>query len=235
MPILVLLVVGGAIAFVLSQPTYRDAIAGCFGGKETKESADGESPIDSWNAVDLLKLVDVRRDVVAGTWRRDGETLVSPDNAAARVMLPYIPPREYELTIVAEPVAGNAGLVIGLVAEGHQATAVVDLKGNISGLATSSSFEFPDPATAHDLATLKLGKATTIVCRVRKHRAEIEADGKTVVDYRGNLDRLTVNDLWRVSDPRVLYIGSAVSSYRISKVALVPIAGKGQALEKAGD
>ena len=42
--------------------------------------------------------------LLVGLWRLDGGKLVSPKQFGARLELPYSPPPEYKLSLIAEPV-----------------------------------------------------------------------------------------------------------------------------------
>jgi len=54
-------------------------------------------------SVDLLPLIDPRQDSVQGEFKRDGAGLLTPNGVSwARIMVPYIPPSEYDLTMVVE-------------------------------------------------------------------------------------------------------------------------------------
>ena len=228
LPIMFGLIIVGVAGFFLSQQQYRDQLVGLFRKAETKITGEDASAGTSSRIVDLLKMVDVQRDAVAGIWTREDGAVLSPDRTpAARLELPYLPPQQYDLTLVVEPAIGNQGFVLGLLAEGRQVTAVLGLKGKVSGLATFASFEFPDPETEYSGKLFTSGDQTTILCRVRERRITIEADGRQIIDYQGDLKQLRSYDLWKVNNPNVLTIGTAVSRYRISKIVI-------EGIEKAG-
>ncbi|MBC7820547.1 MAG: hypothetical protein IAG10_26990, partial [Planctomycetaceae bacterium] len=65
------------------------------------------------DAIDLLALVDVSKDQVSGEWQKDGTHLLAPKQFGARLELPYQPPDEYELTVIAEPLDEPNGLLLG--------------------------------------------------------------------------------------------------------------------------
>ena len=164
------------------------------------------------------------RDAVVGSWLREGEAILSPINAAAVLQLPYLPPDQYDLTLEVQQVSGNGGLVLGLRVDRRQVTAVLGLGGNVTGLSTEDSLRFPDPRTRHEGPIFTQGKPATIVCRVRRQRLTIEADGRRVIDYKGDLRRLSAVDLWSVPNENVLFIGTKVTSYRFTQIDLEPVA-----------
>ncbi len=98
-----------------------------FGGRSKPEAPASSPDIDSVSqsensptpdaatkgkTIDLLPLVDVKRDVLAGEWSRDGGDLLvkaaRPDaNGTPRVQLPYQPPEEYDFEIEFTPESGT--------------------------------------------------------------------------------------------------------------------------------
>src|SRR6185503_6591587 len=77
-------------------------------------------------AVDLLALVDPKRDGVSGDYVMDGRTLVTPAATDyARIQIPYVPPAEYDLVMEVERTQGDNCLAIGLVGQ-QQFVCVLD-------------------------------------------------------------------------------------------------------------
>ena len=84
--------------------------------------------------VDLLKLIRPDKDAVKGKWSFQGDTLISPADALARVKIPYEPPEEYDLTVVTERKTGNNSLVVGLMVGGRQCQAELDGDWPVHGI-----------------------------------------------------------------------------------------------------
>ena len=228
-PLLVLLLLIGGLAIFLSLPKYREMTVNLFQG-DTDDTNDPTVP-DRLGEIDLLKLVDPERDAVLGTWKRDERgALISPRNKPAQLQLPYFPPREYDLTLVVQPEVGNQGVVLGLVAGGNQVVGVLGLNGNTSGLSTADSLLFPDPKTERSGPVFPVGEPTTISCEVRNRRLTVEVGDEKVIDYQGDLWQLSGHPMWNVRNKNVLFIGTAISSYRISKITLRTVSGKGSSL-----
>ena len=225
LPILILVLVGCTLAFILSNQRYSDAIVGFFRGETA-----GPSDTERLGEIDLIKLVDPVRDAVSGTWRRQDDLLISPKNEAARLQIPYLPPLEYDLRMVIQPESGNHGVVLGLIAGGRQVVAVLGFKGEFSGLVTADSFQFPDPKTQHTGSVFPTDEPTTVICQVRKRRLKIQVGGEKVIDYQGDLGRLNAHEIWSVPNKGVLFIGSAISSYRFTKITLRPVTKAGRAV-----
>jgi hypothetical protein len=49
----------------------------------------------------MLSLVDPSRDAVQGKWPVEAGALVSPEEYCSRLQIPYSPPKEYGLELVA--------------------------------------------------------------------------------------------------------------------------------------
>jgi hypothetical protein len=64
-------------------------------------------------SIDLLALVDVTQDRVSGEWNVADGKLISPKAYGSRIELPYQPPEEYELVVIAEPLDEPNGLILG--------------------------------------------------------------------------------------------------------------------------
>src|SRR5215469_15162074 len=58
-----------------------------------------EIAVEVGRPIDLLAVIDPRRDAVAGNWRRDGEALFAPGAPLARLQIPFSPPGNYRLEI----------------------------------------------------------------------------------------------------------------------------------------
>ncbi|HVR86465.1 MAG TPA: hypothetical protein VMU54_19235, partial [Planctomycetota bacterium] len=96
---------------------------------------DAPAPGSNTNApVDLLSLVDLKKDVYTGAWKKDGAKIISPAKAkpvvASALRVPYLPPAEYDLKMVVEwkgeTDSGAQALDVGLVGLAGQFTVTLD-------------------------------------------------------------------------------------------------------------
>jgi poly(3-hydroxybutyrate) depolymerase len=181
------------------------------------------------SAVDLLELVDPARDAVAGTWRVEGKTLVSPQSDFARLQVATAVPAEYDLEVVAQRSGGEKAdtLVIGLVGGGAQF--MVGLDGNTgtkSGLDAIDGKRFVENETTRDGSVFSADKPGTILCSVRKDRVTVSVDGKVVLDWKAEFPRLSLRPAWATRDAKLLFLGSNKCAYRITKWLLRPVGGR---------
>jgi hypothetical protein len=177
-------------------------------------------------AVDLLALLNPEQDQLQGQWRREGGALISPATDAAMIQVPYAPGQDYRLTLVAEPATVARGLNLGIVVGGHEV--MVALEGwdkRANGLNLVDGKTADDNETTNIAAVFDAGRPTTIVCIVRKTAVQITSNGQPLIQWSGDPARLSLDQrFWPHSAPGKLFLASWESSYRISKLELVPLA-----------
>ena len=184
------------------------------------------SPLSESASVNLLPLIDVRRDAIKGAWERDGETLRSTAGEGTRIELPIDAPEEYDLTIVARRETGNDCIAAGLPIGGRQVAVWID---GFPDLGYRTGFDQLDrqmveksPASLRD-PMLKTGASSTIVYQVRRDRVSVQLDGRKLLDFQGNLERLTESPVWQPRNPRRPLIGTSLSRYAITRAVLTPV------------
>jgi len=178
---------------------------------------------------DLLKLIDPDLDEVGGIWTMAADVLQSPPVPVARLRIPYLPPEEYDLRVVAELKGEPESLNLGLPAGGKRIQAIL---GGWNG--TASGLHFIDGKAANENETTVRGpvfakdQARTIVCSVRKDRVTVSVDGQTLIDWKPDYGRAADDPGWSVGDEGVLFIGSYATTFQIRKLELIPVRGSGR-------
>ena len=77
--------------------------------------------------VNLLKLIRLDKDTVTGKWAFQKDTLISPENGRiSKLQVPYIPPEEYEIRMIAERKDGRRGLSLGIILANQQTAVFLD-------------------------------------------------------------------------------------------------------------
>ncbi|HVE41587.1 MAG TPA: hypothetical protein VNM14_16970 [Planctomycetota bacterium] len=179
---------------------------------------------------DLLKLIDVDRDAIVGEWKQADGVLASPAVRQALLQIPYLPPREYDLSVDAELRGEPESLNLGLVAEGRQFMVVLNgWNGRKGGVHLVAGKDAASNETTFDDGLLKQGVPTTIVCSVRKDRLTVRVGSETVLNWPTDYANVSNDDHWASRDSRLLYIGSYATSYRIRRLRLLPVSGEGRA------
>ncbi|HUR38383.1 MAG TPA: DUF1570 domain-containing protein [Planctomycetota bacterium] len=182
-------------------------------------------------ALDLMKMVDLKLDVVEGEWAFGSGKLACGKKQWTRLQFPMIPPEEYDLTIVATRVEGADALLIGLVYPNSQFLLVVDgWKGTTTGLALLDGRTADNNETTVKKEMFRNGKSATIVVSVRKGSVSATIDGKSFLDWKGQPTQLGLQGEMRTPNPKALAIGGWDAKYVFSKIQLTTISGEGKKL-----
>lgn len=185
------------------------------------------------DAIDLLELVDVTKDKVSGDWQREGTHLLSPKQYGARIELPYQPPDEYELTVVAEPLDEPNGLLMGHCSGGRRFVTLVSYSAGDG--APANAVENIDGKNVGNATTVRQevllkGRPSQIVCTVRKDSLTVTCDGHELIRWQGDPKRLSLSEYWKTPTDTALFLGAYDCRYRFSRVTLTPLNGEGRKL-----
>jgi len=186
------------------------------------------------DATELLPLIDVLRDRVAGDWTRDGSSLISPKQFGARLELPYEPPAEYIQTVVVEPLDEPQGLILGQRLNGRRFAALVHYPAG--GRQARSALENVDGrnvgnATTVERAVLAKGRVSQIIVTVRKNSVTLSCDGRLLLEWEGDAESLSLSDYWKTPDDTALFLGAYDCRLKFHRVAVAPLAGAGRVLK----
>ncbi len=185
-------------------------------------------PTELARPVDVLKRIDLSRDVVYGEWKKEGGTLIAPATQWARMQLPVIPPEEYTLTIEA---IGNRDVVLGIVvgarrAEGaivggRQVEVALDgWNGATSGMQNVDGKGSDQNATTHQGKVLRDDAVNTIVCTVLKNHVDVACNGMPVISWQGDPRSLSLPHSSMMPDDRRPFLRSWDQSFRITRLEL---------------
>lgn len=179
--------------------------------------------IDGKGPVDLLKLIDLRRDVVAGDWKFVNGVLMTGARPQDRLEIPVDVPAEYRLTMVAQCNSHREALHIGLVAHPRQVLAIFDGWSRTSTclhlIDKTDGVQFPH----HRGPVLRDREPNVITCEVRSNRIQVDCNNVRVIDWTGDVRRLSIDARWKVRSEKHLFIGSWDTSFAISKLEMTPL------------
>ena len=191
--------------------------------------------------VDLLALVDPRRDGVAGEWTDheiDGRReLLSPKAFGSRIELPYAPPEAYRLTLIVEPLDEPNGLTIGLRSGEQRFLALLGFGaagGRVSALENIDGRNVADNPTRVDGDVFRKNLPAEIVVDVGPAGVTVTVDGRPWIDWEGKPQRLSLSDYWQTPRQEALFLGAYDCRYRILRATLEPLAGAGRSLVDGG-
>jgi hypothetical protein len=209
----------GLIVAVLLVPGLSDA-----------RDSDGRA----LRGIDLLPLIRLPDDSLRGPAAREGRALVITPNSLVRI--PYRPPEEYDVRVVAERKELQGKLVFGLVSGDRQFDVVLDNfneNEHRSGLHNLDGKHVVD--RENDVIkgpVLKNDTVHRIVYSVRRGRVSVSVDGKEVLRWEGDFARLAIDRRFNVHEPRALFVGNAISTYHITRINLAPLAPGGGPLQR---
>ena len=198
---------------------------------QVQESARQSTP----GAIDLIAAIDLTRDVVAGEWKREGGSLLSPTYTLGdfhSLRLPVdSPPEAYELSLDLTRTRPGNGLQLGLVAGGQQVVAIIDGFGGrgwaLQRIDGKTGFE-NGTLVGEEWLHLKVGAPRTIVARVQPAKSAgevtilLEVDGRPIMDWTGAASRLSGDTRKPIPGPPAFYLGSQ-GDFSIRKLELRPL------------
>jgi hypothetical protein len=200
--------------------------------KTRAEKRMAEVEIALNGSIDLLRLIDPAVDSVATTWRKEGGVLYNGMNYRSRLMVPYQPPDEYDLTVVFATKTDGNPTMIGLVAGGVQCHVFID-GWNKTGIDAIDKKDVPLAQGTNFLhygTESSFGKDNTVVCSVRKRGIKLVVNGKAAFSWDGPLSKLSIHPEWTVPNPQALYLGAWDRDLAIKKYSLAPVSGQGRRL-----
>jgi len=186
--------------------------------QESQDGHPGESVPE--RAVDLLETIVPAEDAVEGRFeRRSGAIVTPPGQAWARLQVPYVPPEEYDLTLIVERKAGNNSLNLGLSNGTRQFMVILDGGGpegwGFSGIDFVDGKPFFDNTTTYAGPLLPEKVRVKVNCAVRKSGVRVQVQDRSVIRWNGDVDKLFVADMWEVPAPNTLILGCFESQFRI--------------------
>ncbi|MDB5346799.1 MAG: hypothetical protein JWP89_5176 [Schlesneria sp.] len=170
--------------------------------------------------IDLMKAVNLPRDVVKGEWQQTSDALIGPPDS--RIYLPTKAPEHYQLKMSVRRMEGNEGLNIGFMMAGHQGIVTLDgWNSTVSGL-------FVDGRDSNDNCTTKKCKlfqeqsAGEIVLTVHPGHLHVRFDKETVIDWYGDPERLYLHGGYEMGCRESVFVAT-MSKVVIESAKIIPI------------
>jgi hypothetical protein len=191
-------------------------------------------PVDE--SLDLLRMIDPRRDAVFGTWVVTGYELTGQQPPAPvgrpieqrplSVLLRYTPPPEFDLVLVASRRAGNGPLLLSMPVEMQGVGKLPTLAFGLEPPRNQFDNENPPPPAG---PVIRNATPVKILIKIRPAGLEAEVAGVRVdpsVLLDSNLD-----GAFRHPDDVVFRLGSYASSWRISEFSMLPVNDTGETVK----
>jgi ankyrin repeat protein len=173
--------------------------------------------------IDLLKLVDPRRDAVAGEWTfRGGGLRVNRENWA-RISFPYEPPEAYDFAIdftmsasygcTAQLLSrGSTAFAWSMSSRGSHQCRIEDIDGRSGeGNPTRKRYHF------------EAGERYTSVVRVRELSITCLINDEVIAQYDTTFDELSRNTRWRLPNERQLGLGTWYGPTTFHRAVVRPV------------
>jgi hypothetical protein len=183
------------------------------------------------SAVDLMPLVDPRRDAVAGTWSKANGELVSDQAGDARIEVPFRPPEEYDYRVRFARRAGSGDVLQILSACGrHFVWQMAGSNNTVFGFALVRGQRVANNATTiRRPACFENGRVYTSTVQVRKDGVAAYVDGQRLAAWRtSDFQDMDIYHVWKMRDATALGLATCGSSYAIQRVELLEVTGKGR-------
>jgi hypothetical protein len=137
----------------------------------------------------------------------------------SRLPTSYVPPEEYEVTLVVERKEGVGEFYIGLVGGGKQFTVHFDAGDS----AMSGIWQIDGGAAAETGVPgkfFKNGVARTILYTVRKDRVTVRADGKSFINWKATWARVNLHGALTIPEKNVVFFGARAGTFHVTKATI---------------
>jgi beta-lactamase regulating signal transducer with metallopeptidase domain len=157
--------------------------------------------------VNLLPLIDLKRDTMAGAWQLNGQGLSCDKVEGTRLGIPYDPPTEYNLHVAftrqeggeTQIMFGKTDRRVALIFFGENPLAV--------GLGGMDGKPWWNNPSATKVDTRRSGVRHDVILKVRKDSLACVIDGKQVFGFKTDYSNLNEVGWWSVK-PHVIGVGS---------------------------
>ena len=182
-------------------------------------------------AINLIRMIDLNKDVVAGIWKLSGDKLSSDSSQAARVEFPYEPPAEYDLKMVFIRNDGTTDVFATLSKDRRAFNWSMGAGQDHYGFGMYKSYWVADAASPAAISipnAITNGKVHTALVQIRKDALKGFLDGKLIKELAQPYADLSVHGQLRLRNDSILGVGSYNASTTFIKIELVEVTGKGK-------
>jgi hypothetical protein len=199
------------------------------GVKGVKGAVD--DPARWQNAINLLALIDPAKDAARGNWKKNDFGLISDNAEAAKLVIPYQPPEEYDYRITFTRQEGDHGVAQVLSKGGRCFALEMGLFPNkacgfnlVAGLGGNHK---NNPTTVPGIELTNGQKHTSIV-QVRNTGVSAYLDGVLIKDYKTDFRDMDAPYPWKWPTPSCLGVGSWASPTTFHELKVIEVSGKGR-------
>jgi serine/threonine protein kinase len=178
------------------------------------------------DTVELLRLVDLSKDVVSGRWSRKSDGLISEGGKPSRLQIPYRPPEEYDLRIVFARHTSNFCVNLILSQSGEPFTFVMHRDGYFGFEKVAGEDFHKNPTTKRFDGPLHKDQEYTVVVEVRRSGVKTFCEGFPL-SRLDSYDTVAMNKDWKLPDPAALGLGTWDGGAEIKRLEIREVTGKG--------
>jgi hypothetical protein len=181
-----------------------------------------------FSRIDLMRSVDLKRDIIFGEWKRAGSGMQGGTKDAidwGRFQTGYeVQKTDYDLTVVVQRTEGTGGFYAGLVTNGKQSLILFDGMSGWSGLFQLGGKGPETNGTGVREQVFKPGKRRIIVFKVRSTGVYVEIDRKPFITWQGDWSQTNFHanlERFQVSNKNVIYFGCGPrTSFKVLQAVL---------------
>jgi len=180
------------------------------------------------SAVDLMPLIDVKRDTVKGTWRKSNGELASDDAGPSVLQIPYYPPKEYDYRIEFTRKSGERALA-QLLATGSSQFQFdwSGWYGDVFGFGMIGNLSTKDNESTKIRAPLETGRRYLAEIRIRKNGAQAWLDGELVTELKTDYSNVSLHELAVIPDKKALGLLTHRTPTVFHKIEVREVTGEG--------
>jgi hypothetical protein len=187
----------------------------------------------SSRTVNLIPLIDVKRDAVSGTWTSDHGTIASDASGWALLRIPYEPPEEYDFRVEFVRISGGDDVSQIFRHSGHSCMWQMGAAGSslcaFSTIDGAQAGETNNPTNFRKQGIIEDGRKYTALIQVRKGSVTASIDGKIISKCSLDASKFDILDAWSVGADG-LGIGSWRSPTVFGVIEVTEISGPGRVL-----
>lgn len=159
-------------------------------------------------------------------------TIVHPTPLISESTTRILRAGEYRLTLIVEPLDDPHGLILGQRAGDHR---FVTLFNFARGEVPRSAIENVDGNNVGNETTFagqlfRKGQLSQVIVGVSKDRVTMSVDGRTIANWSGKPERLSLSEYWATPNRTALFLGAYDCRYRFHRITLETVSGTGRVL-----
>lgn len=182
------------------------------------------TPSPASRRMDLLPLIDVKKNAIAGNWQIKNRELSSDAAPFARIEIPYTPPDEYDFQITFTRQSGRNDVNM-ILAHGYRSFMwmMCGMNNNSWALDMVGGARAGINATSVRLPPIENGRKYTALIQVRKNYVAAYMDGKPVGAWSTNYQDLQIMSDWKLRSDNTLGVGSYMSPTTFHSIEITPV------------